>query len=264
MRKNAPFITLGGPVLGIFALLLRWLQISNIFEEETGLAIAGRPISYVFSIFCILCLIYFFLVAKLSSKRFTLPSCAAEAFKTNTILYSIFLWPLAVILGIAGLIMMFKSTGAQLPALQRIWSALLIFAASALPFVPGKKKTEGQNSLGIYSALCLVIFGCFWVVFSYKANAENPVLWQYCVEILAVCALCLALYSIGGMFFERGKPAAMLFFIQSAQFFLIAAVTGDGSTVIKMIMIIFVFAISIYEHLFILNFAPPKNEDEEI
>ena len=47
MRKNALTITLCVLVLGIFGAFLRWLQTRSIFEEETGLALRGAPISVI-------------------------------------------------------------------------------------------------------------------------------------------------------------------------------------------------------------------------
>ncbi|MBR1497769.1 MAG: hypothetical protein IJ617_09105, partial [Oscillospiraceae bacterium] len=51
LQKNAVAVTAAALVLGIFGAFLRWLQIMNLYEAETGLPRAGTGTSYLFLLF---------------------------------------------------------------------------------------------------------------------------------------------------------------------------------------------------------------------
>ena len=64
----------------------------------------------------------------------------------------------------------------------------------------------------------IALFFCLWLVFCYVVNEQNPVLWVYAPEILAITASTLAFYYICCWHYGAAKPNAALLFTQAGVF----------------------------------------------
>ena len=72
--------------------------------------------------------------------------------------------------------------------------------------------------MGRLASAVLALFFCLWLVFCYVLNEQNPVLWAYAPEILAITASTLAFYYICCWHYGAAKPNAALLFVQAGAF----------------------------------------------
>lgn len=217
MQKNALAITVSTVVMGVFGAFLRWLQDRTIFEAETGLAVRGAAISTVCALYFVLALIAMLALVVFWLRRYEKAPRAGAALRTRTALPAAAAWLLCAVFAVGGLMRMFSATEAASPQFQRIFGACAILAAACFPFLAGGK--EGRpHPLGRLASAVLALFFCLWLVFCYVTNEQNPVLWSYAPEILAITASTLAFYYICCWHYDTAKPNAALLFVQAGVF----------------------------------------------
>jgi len=192
MRKDAFNLCLTTLVLAVFGFFLRWLQNMNAFDAETGLAAVGAKTSAVFVIYSFAALVLLVLANRLYLGRRSTLGTDAESLQCATVFHKAVLWLCAVLGAIGWLVMMFSADQAPFPTMQRVTAALGILAAASLPFMfPSKKEGEGR-ALASTAAIIPILFCCVWLVSDYRVHAENPVRWEYVVQILAIIALTMS------------------------------------------------------------------------
>lgn len=217
MRKNALTILLVTLVLGVFGAFLRWLQTRNIFEEETGLAVPGAPISIIYVIYSLLALAAIAAVVLVWLRTYRSATAPAEAFLCTTAVPRILGWVLAAVYVLSALAALFGADGTRFPMFQRIFGAVAIFGGLCIPFVtPKRGGVFGSASRA--ASVILTLACCFWLVFAYKQSAESPVIWAYAPEMLALAATTLGVYEIAAFFHDRAKPVRTLVLVQWAAF----------------------------------------------
>lgn len=233
MRKDAFTFTLTTFVLGIFGFFLRWLQNVNGFEALTGLAIAGAKTTTVFLVYSVAALAGMVAMVLLwVRRRCTLSEEGAEALGCSTVFHTAIMWLFAAVIIISCLVLMFASDFARYPTMQRIMSALGILAGVALPFVLPRKKPEEGEGGGISgtAAIIPILFGCMWLVTAYRVHSENPVLWQYVIEVLAIAAATMGFYYTAAYFYGKAKPGRCLVTVQIAAYFCLCTMTDEHET----------------------------------
>lgn len=249
MRKEAFTISLASLVLGIFGFFLRWLQNINGFEEDTGLAIPGAPTAIVFLIYSLLVLAVFIVFNRMYFRRREL-GAQTDAIQSPTAVHSAVLWVCAVLGAIAWLILMFSADERAYPMMQRATAALGILASASLPFILPSKKAGDSRAIGATAAIIPILFCCVWLITDYRVQSENPVRWEYVVEILAVAALTMSFYHLAAYFYGKAKPASCLLFCRISAYLCLCTLT-DGHDGAKLLFFI-VCAIFMFAAQFIL------------
>ena len=262
MQKNALAVTVSTVVMGVFGTFLRWLQDRTIFDAETGLAERGAAISVVCAIyfalafFAMLALVVFWL------RRYEKVPGAGEALRARTALPAVIAWALFAVFAVGGLMQMFSAADAAAPRFQRIFGACAILAAACFPFLAGGK--EGQpHPLGRPASAILALFSCLWLVFYYVVNEQNPVLWSYAPEILAITASTLAFYYVCRWHYGLAKPNAALLFVQLGAF-LNLCILPDSRPLSATAMFAAAAALLLtLEFLMVSNLREPEEEKAE-
>lgn len=236
MRKDAFNLSLTTLVLSVFGFFLRWLQNNNAFEPDTGLAVVGAKTSLAFVAFSLVALVLLVLANRLYLARRCVPETdGAAALSCPTVLHKAALWLCSGLVALSCLVMMFTADKAVFPTLQRLTAALGILSAAAFPFVfPGRKAEEG-SAMGGIAAIIPILFGCLWMLNTYCANYENPVLWQYVVRMLAVIGATMGFYYLGGYYYNKAKPWRSLVVMQMSVYFCAATLADDHSGMEKLL-----------------------------
>lgn len=244
MRKEAFTISLASLVLGIFGFFLRWLQNINGFEADTGLAIPGAPTAIVFLVYSLLVLAVFIVFNRMYVRRRELEAQIA-AIRCPTVFHSAVLWVCAVLGAICWLILMFSADEHSYPMMQRAAAALGILASASLPFVLPTKKSGETHAIGTTAAIIPILFCCVWLITDYRVQSENPVRWEYVVEILAIAALTMSFYHLAAYFYGKAKPAKCLLYCQISAYLCLCTLS-DGHEGAKLLFFgicaIFMFA----------------------
>ncbi len=238
MQKNSLIFLLSALVVGVFGAFFHWLEVLNAFDNTTGLHNAGSITSAIVVVYIILAAIAMigFCIVYLHAYRSSVES-PEEAMRANSQLPRIIAWVLSAIIICGAIITMLTSNYHALPGFRRIFAALAIFAGLAFPFT--MSRADGTfHSMADTAALIPPVFGCVWLVFCYKLNAENPVVWSYAIEILAIAALTYAQYNVCSYFYGRAKrPGKILFSILLAAFFCIVTLADQRPFALQMIFL---------------------------
>ena len=128
--------------------------------------------------------------------RFDSGADAAAALRCDSVIPFAAGWVFCAIFAAASFILLFTSGQSAFPLWQRLFGAFGILAALAFPFLFGKKDGSGTGALGRGAAVVITLFFCYWMVFSYKLESQDPVLWNFALQILAVAASTVAFYYI--------------------------------------------------------------------
>ena len=236
MRNYALPITVSTLVMGIFGAFLRWLQIMGIYEAETGLTRPMAPISVVLVIYSLLVLAAAAGIALLLGRKLEQSPEAETALAARTGIPAVVGGIAALLLLASSLQLLFSAGNAHSPMLQRILGASGVVAAASLFCLPSRKG-GGFLHLAPTASLYLPLFLCYWMVCCYKNNAEDPVLWNYVVYILAIGFNALAFYHLSSWFFRRAKSFSALVCIQYAVYLDMASLSDQRSAWIKAMLV---------------------------
>lgn len=211
MQSAAYKLTGFSAVIAALGFLLRWLQNMNIIDPETGLAVSGATISTL----VVFLIVVFFLVLVgwcLLLRRCDAPLVPEEAFVGKTFLATVFGVVTALALAVSGAIRLIQAGGAMWPVVQRLCGiGSLAAALGVLMMVTGLNQPEKAGTRRVGSAV-VVLFGCLWLIASYKDAAADPVLWRYGLDIVAVCVALIAFYYVAGFYFGEPKPLRCILF----------------------------------------------------
>ena len=252
MQKNALTITLTTLVLGIFGAFLRWLQTQNIFEEETGLATPGAPISIIYVIYSVLALAVIAVIVLGWLRHYAAPKEPEQALRCATPVPQILTCVFAAIFVCCALAMLFSVTDARFPILQRLFGAFGIFGGLCLPFLL-PKRSGSLNSMSGTATVIATFFFCYWLIFAYKLHAEDPVVWVYGPEMLALVATTVGVYEIAVYFHDRAKPALTIFVLQAAAFLDISAVFDSRALPLTVMIAVCALLMLLLTYLLIAN-----------
>lgn len=217
MRKNAMVMTLATLVLGVFGAFFRWLQTRNIFDEVSGLAARGAALSIILVVYSVFVVALIIAATLLGLRRFRAEKEASAALRSEGRVPGLLLWAFALVFVIAALVVMFTADASRFPMMQRIFGACGIFGGLCFPFFLAKPDGTVQASSRT-AAVILPFFYLFWMVFAYKTNADNPTLWAFAPEMLALAGVTIGVYQVAAYFYGRAKPKTALIALQVAAY----------------------------------------------
>lgn len=226
MKSQAYKITGFAAVMGALGFMLRWLQGMRIYDEATGLAERGTSIS-VLVVVVLAGTIAALAVWAMWLGRYE-PCRDENALVGKSILYRLFGCLAGGVLVLGGFILLVTAGGYAMPGMQRALAVFEILGGVSAILLVVHADQPGQVKTRRVASVVLVLFGCMFMVTTYRENAANPVLWEFAPEILALCAATLALYYTAGYQFGQAKPRLGIFFCQTGLFLCIVCVTDQG------------------------------------
>ena len=228
MQNEAYKITGFAAVMAAVGFLLRWLQGMNIYDEETGLANRTAGVNFALIALCLFTvLMLVFWVWRLRRYK---ASLSYRALDGKSFVAPVLAILCTVIMVAAGLLMLLHAGEYSSPGLRRVlglFTVLSGFGPAVLVIDAAKDHKEFLRRL--FSVL-LVLHACLFLVTVYKENASNPVVWSFCMEILALCASVMAFYYLAGYQYEEPKPWSCLLTVFLGLFFCAVCVIDDHST----------------------------------
>ncbi len=259
MRKSALTIVIITVVAGVFGAFLRWLQLLNAFEADTGLPITGAATSTVLAVYIAVAAGVFLAITLLVRSRCSGASAAFDAFRSSSAVPG-------AICKICGICMiavcgalMFKSGSQRYPVLERLFAASGILAGAVTAFGLDPKSKSRSVRL---TSLLPAVFCCMWVILCYKNNAEDPVVWSYAVELLAIAAVTVGAYEAAACFYGRMSRSKALFFTQAAAFLCITGFTDGRGALMQVLFVIAAVLMLLFEYLLISSQSLKSDEDE--
>ena len=222
MQKDALKIVLVTAVSAVFGAFLRWLQLLNAFDAESGLFARGAKTTPVLAVYMLLAAALFAAVAYLLRREYAASSDPAEAFAAPEKLKNTAGLVCAVLAAVVGVVLMLSASNMPHPGFERVFAAGCIFAAAALPlFLSGNGGVRGVGGSVI------TVFFALWLVYSYRCSAEDPALWKFLPEVLAILSAMLAWFHLTAYSYGRAKPFSALFWVQAAAFLNIVTLSDE-------------------------------------
>ena len=196
---------------GAFGVFFRWMQTMLAFNE------AGLVDKSVFNVLVPLFLIaaavvfYRFIQAEQKAGN-VIPEAFQEALRNDSKLFTLVRWALGGIMCLGGAILIFTSETDKLAAMLRLLGGMAILSGLAFPQLLSDANREKPNlTLQCLYSFAPVFLFAVWLIYSYRANSINSVVWSYVLEI-AMSALAMdAFFRIAGFAFGNAKPWRTLF-----------------------------------------------------
>ena len=252
MQKTALTFTVTTLVIGVFGAFFRWIQLMNAFDEA-GFHIPGKGSTVVLIIYCLLAVAAFVVLTLLWLGRYDRAAAAETALRCPNVVPVILGWVLGAVMAAASCVLLFTAARSATPMLQRLFGAVGILGGLSVPFLFSRKNA---GTMGRSCAVVLTVFYCFWCVYGYKTISQDPIVWNYAFEILAILASTVAIYFITEFYFGVGKPTRTLIAVQLAAFLNIAVTFEDqgapmtvlmGATAVLMLLLEFLLVANMWE-----------------
>ena len=260
MRRTALTLTVSTLVLSVFGAFLHWLQTMNAFEKDTGFSIPGAGTTVVFLIYSVLAVALFCVVTILWLGRFERGTDAASALHCETVIPFVAGWVLCAVFAAASFYQLFTAARSDFPLWQRLFGAFGILAAVSFPFLFGRKGGSGAGGVGRGASVLITLFSCYWMVFTYKMESQDPIIWNYALEILAVAAATVAFYEVAAFFFGKGHVRRTLIAAALGIYFCVTALFEARSTVINVMLGVTAALLLVLEFLLIANMSEKHDE----
>lgn len=207
--------------MGSFGALVRWLQLLNAFEADSGLLIKGSASTAVLIAIMVFTAAALFLMAHLLGK-----TEVGFLGGQSRLWYWVSIF--AGLLGLIGAVLCFFTAPYKTtPILYRILAIMLLLASLCMPLLIRSLQKRRTDDISHISACVLVIVACFWLIVSYKENASDPTLWHFLPELFASAAVSIAAYYAAGFVYGKKKYAAAVFFSNLAAFMCIVSLADQ-------------------------------------
>ena len=192
---------------GAFGVFFRWLQLQLAFDE----GLAGPSMWNVVVPLSIVAAAWVFrrFVEQFRDDRCSLPEDFHGALKNDRLLYRMARIAVGVLMCLGALLVFAKSETDPNTGFLRVLAAAGFLAGLSWPLLlreadrePGESKRWVLCLLSMLPVLCYAV----WLVYEYKLNSLNSVIWAYVIEVLTLCVVLLAFFRLAG--FAFGQPNA--------------------------------------------------------
>ena len=214
----------GAGALGVF---IRWLQ--NVAGTNEDKLYNDTIWAYLVPLVIIIgALVFVGMVRKLAKDRLYVDEDVCEALKNTGKIYQAIRIAIGVIMAAGSALLIAQCELDNAANLLRIVGVLGVFTGVTFPFMM-KWYNDPERRVGLmylFSMLPVIMF-CVWLIATYKQNDINGVVWQYGVEIIAVCAAICAFFRVAGFSFYSAKHQRILFSSFFAAFILIVTLADE-------------------------------------
>ena len=257
MQKTAITITVTTLVLGVFGAFLRWLQIANAYEAETGCITPWHGTTIVLVISCVLAVAALLALDLLWLRQYT-GGDDISALRSASRLPAALSWVFGVVFALCACVLMFTSAYSKYPLAQRLLGAFGILAGLSFPFLPGKQDGSGRT-LGRAAATTVTLFCCFWLVCCWRSHSANPAVWAFVTEVLAISASTVAFYYIASFHYGAAHGGRALPAVQLALLFDLVTLFDERSTVQGLMLLLCIGMLLLLEFLLIENMKETRH-----
>lgn len=223
--------------LGAFGAFFRWLQMQIARDSETGL-INPSILNIILPLIIVAAVVVLFLRTRAMDKDGKVfPTGMSEALRGISIVYIIAAYIIAAITVIGGIMTVVNSSLDAQRGLYALLAALAVLSGISFPLVCNASRKHYSPGLVSICMSVPVIMYCVWLVVCYRSNANNPNLWSYAIEILAVCCIILALMLTAGYAFGKSAPKKACYMCQLAAFMCITTLADSRYMGLELILV---------------------------
>ena len=263
MQKKALGITCYIAGAGAFGVFLRWLQVMIAFNE---LGLVNRSaFNVLFPGFVIAAaIVYLRFLDQDKKKHLVLSNDFIGAFKNDYRLFSILCWVSGLIVVLGALALLAKSETDKFVSFLRVLAGLGLLSGISAPLLLELAHRE-ENRAGLLSVVSLppiLLFGA-WLVYLYRANSINSVLWSYVPEMLTVVVAMFAFARIAGFPFGSPKPERARFDAMLGGSLCLMCLADERYTGMQLMYVGFALLLMLYNWAMVCNLREVKKEAQE-
>lgn len=210
-------------VAGIFGAFFRWVQLTRAVEADTGLFISGSRWSILLAAYLAAAAAVLFVLVR-AQKNTAFPQSYPAVYAGSSCVAGIVGVVAGLILALGGVCTIlyamhtaatatpdFSGTVDYTPVFDLVLGLFAIGSGIAgAVFVVSPQKKKSVRGYG--ASTILVLFACFWLIAAYKYSANDPVLWNFSIRLLAIASSVLTFYYAAGFVFDKPHPLAALYF----------------------------------------------------
>ena len=255
MRTKALEYTVFVFTAGGFGVFLRWMQRQLAFDER---GLCGPSAFNVLLPLFIAALVW--LLRKrnreLLNRHVSMSLLQDEALQNPGKIYAAARWFCGGLMALGGVLVIRGSETEKLELMLRVLGILAILAGLSVSlYLSIVNRPVGRKKRG---ALCLlsmapILLFALWMVYDYRANAINSVMWDYLIEVLCVSTLLLAYFRLAGFAFGQPEPKKLLFWLQFGCFIALTALADSRSTGMQMILLAAALQLALTDYILVAN-----------
>ncbi len=246
---------------GAFGVFLRWLQDQLAFNEY------GLPDPSAFHVllpvYILICAALFrSFVKRYDKEGLAVPASFPEAFRNEGKLYAALRWIIGGLMIVGGIMLLMTSELDKYAGMLRVLSLTAILAGASFTALTTLANREDASP----NLLCLLAFVpiflyATWLVYCYRANSINSVVWSYVVEVGTVIMAMLAFFRVAGFPFNAPKPRRCLFDIMLAAMLCLLSLADERYLGLHVILFSTALMFLFYNWVLVCNFR--KEEKQE-
>ncbi len=242
--------------LGAFGAFLRWLQMQVARDSETGM-INPSVLNYLLPALIIAAAVILWLrVKKLTDAETVFPTGMSEALRGLSLVYIVSAWVIAAIAVIGGIMTILNSSLDSLRGMYVLIAVLAMLSGLSFPLICSASRSHYSPSLvSVFMTFPILMF-CVWLIASYRANASNPNVWVYAIEVLAICCALLALFYVAGYAFGRPEPRKACYLSLFGAFMCITTLSDSRYMGLELIFLATAGMLLMYGWLIVKNRCP--------
>ena len=258
MQKDALEKTcyIGGA--GAFGVFIRWLQTQVAFNDE------GLPDPSVFNVLVPLAIlaagaVFFVFVRRWREKRYYLPAEFNRALFNDGLGYMAMRWIIGGLMCLGAVALFARCEADKNVVFYRILALLGLASGVAFPLIL-REAGEEEPRIKLVCALSVapMLLFAFWLVACYKVNSINGVVWAYCIEVIACCALLLAFFRVAGFAFSSPDAWNSLFLCMFAPFLAIVSLADERYMGMQLMLLSAAGMLILYNWIMICNLQRKK------
>lgn len=267
MQKKVMEISCYVAGAGAFGVFLRWLQDQLAFNEY-GLA-DPSAFHVMLPVYILICaLVFRHFVKRYEKEKFVVPESFHMAFRNEGRLYGLLRWVIGGLMSVGGLVLLMTSELDKYAGMLRVLSIVAILAGISFTALTTLANREDAKP----DLLCLLAFVpiflyATWLVYCYRANSINSVVWAYVVEVGTVIMAMIGFFRIAGFPFNAPKPRRCLFDIMFAGMLCLLSLADERYMGMHIILFSSALMFLFYNWVLICNMqkaAEPEEEKPEI
>ena len=261
MQKRVMEISCYVAGAGAFGVFLRWLQDQLAFND------AGLPDPSAFHVllplYILVCAVVFDRFVKRYRKaELTLPEEFSAAFRNEGKLYTLLRWAIGGLMFVGGVLLLMTTELDKYAGLLRALSLVAMLTGVSFTALMTLANREGvkPNLLCLLAFLPILLYAV-WLIYCYRANSINSVVWSYVVEVGTVVMAMIAFFRIAGFPFNNPKPERCLFDIMFAAMLCLLSLADERYMGMHIILFSSALMFLYYNWVLICNLKPVEKPE---
>ena len=250
---------------GAFGVFFRWLQRQLAFDD----GLAGPSLWNVVVPLSILAAAWIFrrFVEQFRDDRCHLPTDFHGALKNDLLLYRMVRVAVGALMILGAALLFAKSETDPNVGFLRVLSIAGALTGLSWPLLLAEANREPlarrRGLICLYSMMP-VLFFAVWLVYDYKLNSLNSVIWAYAVEVLTVCVAILAFFRVAGFAFGQPNAEKSLRLCVLGAFLCLMSLADERHTGLQLMLFASALQLVLYAWIMVDNLeqgeAPPAPE----